>query len=407
MLKGGSVLNLLELQAQGKSIREIVRETGYSRNTVRTYLRNEGKPERAKREAGPSKLDPFKQYLDEMMGLGVYNCEVLLERLRELGYAGGKTLVKDYVQPHRPPRRNRAARRFETLPGKQAQVDWGICTYYDIHGTKRKVPVFVMILGYSRAKYVEFVRRCDIYSFLRCMYNAFVYFGGVPEVILTDRMKTVLIGMGDDHKPQWHSLFADFALAMGFIPKVCRARRPQTKGKVERTVRFVKENFLPNRRFTTLDDLNAQAKAWCDKVNRNIHGTTGERPVDRLKDEPLQKLVGPDKLTSFLSEERKVDSDGYFSFDGVRYGVPWHYVGTMVRVRTVGGQLEVWLGDQRIATHERSNSWSGLQHLPDQYKGMPKDDTSLRPVGAGIQIQEVDVEYRPLSIYEQLSEDVG
>ncbi|GEO24981.1 hypothetical protein AAC03nite_07660 [Alicyclobacillus acidoterrestris] len=118
MLKGGSVLNLLELYAQGKSIREIVRETGFGRNTVRTYLRNEGPPERAEREGRPSKLDPFKPFLDEMLQMGVYNGEVLLERLRELGYLGGKTLVKDYVQPHRPPRRNRTARRFETLLGK-------------------------------------------------------------------------------------------------------------------------------------------------------------------------------------------------------------------------------------------------------------------------------------------------
>lgn len=406
MLKDGSVLNLLELRAEGKSIREIARETGFSRNTVRSYLRHEGTPERAQREAVPSKLDPFAQRLDGMMASGVYNCEVLLERLRELGYTGGKTLVKDYVQPHRPPHRNRTTRRFETPPGKQAQVDWGICIYHDVHGIQRKVPVFVMVLGYSRSVYVEFVRRCDIYSFLRCMYNAFVYFGGVPEVILTDRMKTVLIGMGDDHKPQWHALFADFALAMGFLPKVCRARRPQTKGKVERAVRFVKENFLPDRRFTTLDDLNAQARAWSDKVNRRIHGTTGERPVDRLKDESLKALVGPEKLTSFLSEERKVDSDGYFSFGGVRYGVPWQYGGSTVRVRTVAGQVEAWLGDHRIATQERSNAWSGVQHLPNQYKGMPMDDATLRPVGAGIQMHDVEVEYRPLSVYDQLSEAV-
>lgn len=96
-----------------------------------------------------------------------------------------------------------------------------------------------MILGHSRAIYVEFTRRCDIYSFLRCLAHALEYFGGVPNVILTDRMKTVLLGINDDKIPNWHPLFQDFTLTAGFIPRVCKVRKPQTKDKVERGVRFV------------------------------------------------------------------------------------------------------------------------------------------------------------------------
>jgi len=135
------------------------------------------------------------------MADGIFNCTVLLRLLREQGYTGGITLIKDYVKPHRPPRKIPAVQRYETKPGYQAQVDWKICQYVDLDGEVRKIPVFAMVLGYSRAMYIEFVQRCDIHSFLRCLIHALEYFGGVPKTMLTDQMKTVILGMGDDRKP--------------------------------------------------------------------------------------------------------------------------------------------------------------------------------------------------------------
>ena len=125
---------------------------------------------------------------------------------------------------------------------------------------------FVMILGYSRTKYIEFVSRCDLRSMERCMLNAFLYFGGVPKEVLTDNMKTVVAGR-EAGKVIWNTQFSDFAVEMGFLPKVCRVRKPQTKGIVERLVRYVKENFFPGRKFTDLKDLNRQAQLWCKTVD--------------------------------------------------------------------------------------------------------------------------------------------
>jgi len=237
-----------------------------------------------------SKLDPFKTLLDQYLEKGIFNCEVLLRLLKERGYTGGITIIKDYVKPRRPPKHAPAVQRYETKAGYQAQVDWKICEYIDLNGEVRKIPVFAMVLGYSRAMYIEFTKRCDIHSFLRCLMNGLEYFGGVPKTMLTDQMKTVILGMGDDRKPRWHPLFEDFAAAIGLIPKVCRVRRPQTKGKVERSVQFIEQNFMPGRSFTDLGDLNRQARQWCDEQNRRIHGTTGERPIDRLAQEKLGML---------------------------------------------------------------------------------------------------------------------
>lgn len=404
MLRSGIVISLHEMRAVGKSIREIARITGHSRNTIRRYLRSEGLPESKPRKKRPSKLDPFKPLVQEFVNEGIYNCEVLYQLLRERGYTGGRTILKDYVKDFRPPRQIPAVVRYETNPGEYAQVDWGVCDYVDSNGELRKIPVFVMVLGYSRAMYVEFTKRCDIYSFLRCLIHAFEYFGGIPKIMLTDQMKTVVLGMGDDRRPKWHPLFADFAAALGIIPKVCRVRRPQTKGKVERGVQFVKRNFIPGRRFIDLGDLNRQALSWCDEKNRRIHGTTGERPCDRLAKEALHPLPAPDRWAKYLHEPRRVSKDAFVSYGGVRYGVPWRYSGRDVMVREVNGWVEIWAGHECIARHEKIHRSRTMVTCPNQYTGLQAAQGHAYPRPQAKQIPEQEVEYRSLDVYERLLE---
>ncbi|BCJ85658.1 IS21 family transposase [Effusibacillus dendaii] len=404
MLRSGTMISLHELKAEGKSIREIARISGHSRNTVRRYLRSDGIPEAKPRPSRPSKLDPFKPQLQDLIRQGIFNCEVLLRLLQDQGYQGGRTILKNYVKDFRPPRQAPAIQRYETKPGEHAQVDWGICEYIDLDGHVRKVPVFVMVLGYSRAMYVEFTKRCDIHSFLRCLIHAFKYFGGIPKIMLTDQMKTVILGMEDDRKPRWHPLFADFAAAIGLIPKVCRVRRPQTKGKVERGIRFVKENFIPGRRFVDLGDLNQQAIHWCDEKNQRIHGTTGERPCDRLLQEGLQPLPDKERWMKYLQEPRRVSRDGFVSYDGVRYGVPWRYSGRDVTVREIHGRVEILLDGSPIAIHEKVHRSRAVVPLPGQYTGLVAASGHAHPRPQARQIPSYDVEVRSLDYYEQLAE---
>ncbi|WP_338463378.1 IS21 family transposase [Brevibacillus borstelensis] len=404
MLRSGTVIRLHELQVSGKSIREITRETGHSRNTIRKYLRAEGIPEPRPRKKRVSKLDPFKALLDLYLEKGIFNCEVLLRLLKERGYTGGITIIKDYVKPRRPPKQAPAVQRYETKARHQAQVDWKICEYIDLNGEVRKIPVFTMVLGYSRAMYIEFTKRCDIHSFLRCLMNGLEYFGGVPKTMLTDQMKTVILGMGDDRKPRWHPLFEDFAAAIGLIPKVCRVRRPQTKGKVERSVQFIEQNFMPGRSFTDLGDLNRQARHWCDEQNRRIHGTTGERPIDSLAQEKLGMLPSPERWAKYRFEPRKVSRDGFVSYDGVRYGVPWRYSGREVKVREVNRFVEIYCEKQLIARHEKQYQSRRLVMCEDQYTNLSTAQGYAYPKPQGVQIPVQDVEVRPLDVYERLVE---
>ncbi|WP_206922364.1 IS21 family transposase, partial [Alicyclobacillus suci] len=348
-----------------------------------------------------------KERLSNKKGLTRFNCVAMKQRLEKMGYTGGVTQIKAFVHPHRPPRQVQAKRRYETKPGQQAQIDWGFCEEQDENGRTHKVAVFVMVLGYSRSIYVEFTRRCDIHSFLRCFIHALEHFGGVPKFGLTDHMKTVVIGRNDDGTPKWHPLFEDFVLTVGLTPKLCRVRVPQTKGKVERGVGFVKDNFWPGRRFTGMADLNRQALTWCQEQDRRIHGTTGERPWDLMQDEQLNPLPSPDRLQKFLREERKVSMDGFVSWDGVRYGVPWRYSGRTVLVRQVGKKIEIWAEGECIATHERSDRWSGLIRLPNQYEGLDAAEGRIAPKAIAVRVAQTDVEQRPLEVYEQFALGVG
>lgn len=388
-----------EKSLKGKSAYAISKEMGISKNTVRKYL-DVNAPTKPRYPKRASKLDPFKPMIHACLEEGIFNCELIMERIAAAGYDGKISILKDYVRPFRPPKTIPAVKRYETEPGKQAQMDWGICSYDDgqrVH----KVPVFVIILGNSRTKYVEFTRRCDLFSLQHCILDALEYFGGVPETILTDNMKTVV-----DHreagKPIWNPAFLDFANDMGFVPKACRVRRPQTKGKVERLVRYVKENFIPGRTFTDIADLNRQALQWCDRINERANGSTGRSAFDLLREESLLPLPNTALRARYRYESRRVSRDGFISYDGVRYGVPWEYSGRQLTVRAMSGKIEIFNGINRVAVHEIEPQSGSVIFLEGQYRGLAEKKGIVFPAAA--HLVEDPVEIRSLSFYDKLLE---
>ena len=402
MIRSGLINMIREKAQKGKSAYAIGKELGISKNTAKKYMNQPRAEHGLKGRKKPSKLDPFKPEIHEMLKSGIFNCVVIHERLQDKGYTGGITIIKDYVKPFRPAKSAPAVRRYETLPGKQAQMDWGISCYIDEMGHVHKTPVFTMIMSHSRAKYVEFTKRCDLYSLLRCMVNAFEYYGGVPEIVLTDRMKTVIHGM-EAGKPIWNSRFEDFAADMGFVPKVCRARRPQTKGKVERLVDYVKDNFLPGRQFKDLHDLNTQALEWCKKVDSKTHGTTGKIPLEALSREPLLPLPDKSFRDTYRWETRKVTREGFVSYDGAKYGVPWQYSGREVRVRICGDFFEAYYGEVRVARHKVEHTSGRIVWLKGQYQGLAEKGGIAVPLPFARKKETEAVEIRPLSVYDALA----
>ena len=312
-------------------------------------------------------------------------------------------MVKSYVSPRRRRHQVQATVRFETEPGEQAQVDWGSFAYVDERGRKRRMWAFVMVLSWSRAIYVEFVRRADTASFIQCHVNAFEYLGGVPRRCLYDNAKVVTLGRDEDGRIEWNRRMLDFALRLGFELKLCQPYRAQTKGKVESGVKYVRGNLWPGVRFTDDADLNRQAVEWCDTVaNRRLHGTTYQAPTVMLKQEQHHLGKAPERTTlaPYLREDRIVARDGFVSWEGSRYGVYWKWVGATVQVGQRMGTVEIWSGDQRLAVHPRSQGVGQRFTLPGQWEGLPKADGRPQQEAVAVQIPVGEVERRSLEVYD-------
>ncbi len=406
MIRSRTVNTIHELSAQGKSIQDIAITLGLARNTVRKYLRH---PELSSmphpRPHRRSKLDPFKEQIKQWIKEDhCYNCEAMLPRLLAMGYTGSLSVLKAFVHPLRPPAGGHSpVLRYETEPGKQVQFDWGEFTY-EQEGAPRKLYGFTAILCYSRMRFVTFVKRCDAPTMIRCLMEAFEYFGGLPKAALTDRMKSVLLEM-EDKVPRWNPLFADFMASIGVAPRVCKAFTPQTKGKIERTVGVVKQSFWAGVSFTDVDDLNRQAHAWCERINGRVHRTTHERPRDRREQEPLSSFPAAFAWERFATEERKVSWDGYLSYDGVLYGLPSDppVAGTIVQVRERHGILSIWSQGRLLAElAKRAQSQMTVTH-PDQFRTVaPAASLRERTVPLGHQRPAPAILTRALAEYDQL-----
>jgi transposase len=303
MLTLEGVVEIRVLHKQGKSIRAIARELGVSRKTVRRYLRQEGPPRYGPRAARPSKLDPFKGYLQERVA-GAHPdwipATVLLREIEERGYDGRISILRDFLRSLRPVVPAEPVVRFETEPGQQMQVDWAT-----LRRGRDRLSAFIATLGHSRASYVEFVTDEKVETLMACHEHAFAFFGGVTREVLYDNVKTVVLAR-DAYGPgrhRFHPTFLDFARHHGFRPRLCRPYRAKTKGKVERFVRYLRRSFyvpLDSRLKSAgmaVDALtaNVECRRWLREVaNARTHGTTGHVPAEVLAEERQRLLPLPE-----------------------------------------------------------------------------------------------------------------
>ena len=374
MLQTEQWMDIHLLHKQLGSIRAVAKQTGYSRNTVRKMLRSAASPE-CVTPARPSGIDPFKEYLTQRYTELGLSAERLLQEIQAQGFGGSIYMVRRLLRKLRPMRLAAAAAtvRFETAPGLQAQCDWPYCGRHpDRSGRPISVYAFVMVLGFSRAMFVKFTTSMDLATLIECHREAFSFFGGVPAQILYDNMKQVRLDDG-----QLNPAFVDFAAHHGFAIKTCRVRRPRTKGKVERMVDYVKDNFLLGRAFADLDDLNSQALAWLDNTaHSRVHATTGHRPMDLLASERehLGSLESIRPYTFIERHPRKVAKESMVAFRSSRYSVPPAYVGREVTVELSGDQGSVTIrsGDVIIAEHRAATkpgeSLTHKEHIDELWK---------------------------------------
>jgi transposase len=412
MLDMEEFLVLRDLFNQGWSISEIAREMGHSRVTVRKYLHSQVPPKPEKRSKKPSKLDDYKEYIDQRLQDYPLTAARIYREIQEQGFAGKYTIVKDYVREVRPKVGVPAVYRYETKPGVQAQVDWAECGYIDIDGSRRKLYCFTMVLGYSRMRYAEFTLRTDVYTLIQCHINAFQYFGGYAHEILYDNMKQIVLKRGlKSSDSDWNPKFEDFFTHYGFVPRLCRPYRPQTKGKIENTVGFVKRDFFIGGKFGSFSDLNSQLQAWLSRVNTTVHGTTREIPQDRFEEESLhlQHIDQAPPYHNVREETRKISGDAYISYLGNRYSVPYRFAGRTSILRISDTSFTIIVGSEVVCTHEILPGRGRVSRNKDHFKGLLSEilkQNSAHPIKGSkiLKFDDPDVEHRSLAVYDALIE---
>lgn len=314
MLKEIEVLEIQLMYKQGKKLKQIASETGYSINTVRKYARDNQMPIYSERPEKPSKLAKYKQYLNirvKQADPAWIPATVLHHEIQAYGYLGSLSLLRDYLRTLKPKVKERPLIRFETEPGEQMQVDFA---HFNFNGYK--FYAFTAILGYSRMLYVEFVSDQSVDTVIKCHENAFEYYNGVPKKGLYDNMKSVIItrnayGEGN-HKLQ--SCFYDFAKHYGMIPRFCKPYNPQTKGKIERMISYLRHcfytPFVSSKEEITLDILNDAVIDWLNNIaNKRIHATTKEVPIERWNVEKSYLLPIPINYTTNYGATDKISTN--------------------------------------------------------------------------------------------------
>lgn len=373
-----------------ENLAEIERRTGISRQRLRKWKKDgykilpHGKKGRPKSEG---KLSPFKDTINSLLTKGITNSEVCLSTIKEFGYDGGLTLIKVYIHQHLylvPAKRQliddkgNRGRRYYTEAGDCFQMDWGFIDVIDTQGQKWRAACFAMVCHHCGSRYIEFFPNAKQENLIIGMIHAFMQMG-VPRRVLTDNMKSVRDSVDAAGKPVFNKHYDDFQHTVGFKTELCKVAHPFTKGKVERLVRFVKDNFIQGKSFLNVTDLNDKALAWCREKNQlPIRGYDFIPAIEHQYNEQFSKLPALTILFPFLAPLRKVAFDGYINYEGRLYGVPYCYKNKTVRVIRRREILEILEPESAAIIQTHIVDWSKkAKPAPHQWDDQPEEHPTM------------------------------
>lgn len=283
MLGLEDVMTIQALVKRGVYLCDIAEQLGVHPKTVSRSVKRGGPPTPRRGRRG-SLLDPYRPVIDGLLAEGVWNAVVIWRELQGRGYAGGISIIRDYLHPKRALRTSsRATVRFETEPGRQLQTDWGVQRTV-MAGQPVEVHFAVNTLGYSRRFHFWGTDSEDAEHTYEALIRAVEWFGGVPGEVLVDNQKAAVIAHRRGAAVQFHPRFLDLAGHYGFRPRACRPARAQTKGKDERNVGYVKHHFFVRyRAFESWAHLNQLAEQWLRaEADPRVHGTVHEVVAERF-----------------------------------------------------------------------------------------------------------------------------
>ena len=339
---------------QKLTIKQTAEELGLHPETVSAWWERERfEPRRSSSRA--SILDPFKGSITRLLDTHHdYTAQQIYQRLREEGYTGGKTVLRDYIRKIRPTNLP-VYLKLDFEPGECAQVDWGTYGTIMVDNTQRRLSFFVMVLAFSRRMYVEFTVSETQEHFLACHEHAFAAFGGVPSKIMIDNLKTGVLRRQIGEAPVFNPRYLDFAHHYGFKIVPCNVRSGNEKGRVESGVGFVKKNLLHGLDVLDLQSLQAAGQVWLDDIaNVRIHGTTHQRPIDlfEIERDRLNPL-NPNPFDLATTKTCVVSSQFRVTVDTNQYSVPAIHAHRRVTVKIWPNRICIYFDGRLIAQHVR------------------------------------------------------
>lgn len=372
-------MDIKAMNRDGLSIRKIAKITGLHRKTVKRHLESASLPEYHKKKRKGSILDPYRPMVDAYLEEDDYQASWIFDKLARMGYKGGYTVVKDAVREIKGEKTRIAYVRFETEPAFQAQVDWGDFQIEEPDGSTHTVFAFVVVLGYSRAMYVEFVERRTLEAFMDCHIHAFDYLGGVPKELLYDCMKHVVIKrlVG---RPIFNVEFSRFANHYEFHLRLCPPYAPWVKGKVERPMHYLRERFWRGYTYVSLEKANKDVLEWLSETaNRRTHGTHWQPVSDRWeKERPLLTSLPPAPYDTSLKVFRPVYDECQLSYNGNRYLVPHRFARKKVMLKIKGNVIRIYHDQELLATYEEPEGKHEIVGDPSIYQALLEDKEQIR-----------------------------
>ena len=340
-------------QRQGLTVTQTARALGLHTETVAKWSRVDEYRQQPGVKRG-SRLDEYKGLIVRWLDTHPYSGQQIFQRLREVGYSGGLTLIKEYVRAIRP-LQHKSFLKLSFARSECAQVDWGEYGTIAVGSTRRKLSFFVMVLCYSRQMYLEFTVSQTMEHFLACHQNAFAVLG-VPEKIMVDNLKSAVLKRLVGEAPVLNPRYIDFARHQGFKIAPCNVRAGNEKGRVESGVGYVKKNFLNGLELKDFAHVNPASQVWLAEIaNVRIHGETHRRPLDLFAEERAYLKpanVNPYDLARVLT--LRASSQFRIVLDTNRYSVPASHAGRLLTVKVYPDRLCIYYQDQLIARHGRS-----------------------------------------------------
>lgn len=328
---------------------------GCDYRTVKRYFEQDPEDEKGKMKR-PSKLDPYRQIIEEKVMIPV-SAKAIYDFIKKQGYEGKYTIVKDYCKSLKVEKQKAVTIRYETTPGLQAQVDWKeSMRMVSKHGEVFEFNIFLMILGYSRYKYIELTLNRSQDTLFQAMVNGFKMYHGVPQQILFDNMRTVVDQSRTNYdQAMINPKFYEFSKDMGFEVVACRAFRPETKGKVENLAKVMERLRVYNHEFEDLEDLDEIIREFREELNHTLSQATKETPFERFQKEKeyLNSLPNNELLERFytLPVTRKVSKESMIVYNKSKYSVSPKYVGKTVELGIESQTLHIYYNKELIKTH--------------------------------------------------------